>query len=307
MLLLTDGRILVHSEPNCNGCTGNYNNWYTLTPDANGSYQKGTWTQVASFPSGYYPLFFGSAVLADGRVVAQGGEYNCAPSCSAQWQSKGAIYDPTANTWTATTAPANSNIGDAQSVVLPDGTWMLAECCAIVFGRSTFPVYYYFNESTLSFTAKSNSTDGKFDDFDEEGWNLLPDGQVLTVDAYTSNTVLTGTNSEIYNPSTNMWSTAGSTINQLWDSNCKLGRVAARRHPICHRLQRLLRGSHRGLQFQHRCLDCGTGFPLPRCSQRRTRCAGNQWQCHRRSQQLRRYLHCPRPFLRVEWLHLDRH
>jgi len=148
MLLLTDGRILVHSEPNCTGCTGNYNNWYTLTPDANGSYQKGTWTQVASFPSGYSPLFFGSAVLADGKVVAQGGEYNCAPSCSSQWQSKGAIYDPTANTWTATTAPASSNIGDAQSVVLPDGTWMLSQCCAIAFGNSTFPVY--FNESTRS-------------------------------------------------------------------------------------------------------------------------------------------------------------
>ena len=223
MLLLTDGRILVHSEPNCTGCTGNYNNWYTLTPDAHGSYRNGTWKQVASFPSGYSPLFFGSAVLADGKVVAQGGEYNCAPSCSAQWQSKGAIYDPTANTWTATTAPASSNIGDAQSVVLSDGTWMLAQCCAIAFGNSTFPVYYYFNESTLSFTAKSNSTDGKFDDFDEEGWNLLPNGQVLTVDAYTTNTVLTGTNSETYNPSANMWSTAGGTIKQLWDSNCKLG------------------------------------------------------------------------------------
>ena len=223
MLLLTDGRVLVHSEPNCSGCKGNYLNWYTLTPDNTGSYVNGTWTQVASTPSGYAPLFFGSAVLKDGKVVVQGGEYNCNPSCSGIWQSKGAIYDPAANTWTATTPPTKSNIGDAQSVVFPDGTWMLAQCCAIAFGNSTAPVYYTFNESTLSFTTISNSTDGKFDDFDEEGWTLLPNGQVLTVDAYTSNTVLTGTNSEVYTQSSNTWVSAGSTINQLWDSGCKTG------------------------------------------------------------------------------------
>jgi hypothetical protein len=224
MLLLTDGRVLVHSEPNCGGCTGNYSNWYTLTPDATGNYITGTWTKVASLPSGYAPLFFGSAVLADGKVVVQGGEYNCPDeACSGVWQSKGALYDPVANTWTATTAPARSNIGDAESVVLPDGTWMLAECCALAFGNSTFPVYYSFDETTLAFTELANATDGKNDDFDEEGWNLLPNNLVLTVDAYTSNTVLTGTNSETYNSSTNTWTTAGSTINQLWDSNCMKG------------------------------------------------------------------------------------
>ena len=224
MLLLTDGRVLVHSEPNCSGCTGNYANWYTLTPDNTGSYVNGTWKQVASLPNGYAPLFFGSAVLKDGKVVVQGGEYNCTSGCGAVWQSLGALYDPTANTWTSTTPPTKSNIGDAQSVVLSDGTWMLAQCCATAFGNSTFPVYYNFNESTLSFTTKSTSTDGKFDDFDEEGWTLLPNGQFLTIDAYTNQqSLLTGTNSETYNSSTNSWVTAGSTINQLWDSNCQNG------------------------------------------------------------------------------------
>lgn len=224
MLLLTDGRVLVHSEPNCSGCTGNYQTWYTLTPDNTGSYINGTWTKVANLPGTYAPLFFASAVLPDGKVVVQGGEYNCPNSnCSGIWQSLGAIYDPVANTWTATTPPAHSNIGDAESVVLPNGTWIMAECCAIAFGDSTFPVYYQFNESTLTFTELANATDGKNDDFDEEGWNLLPNNLVLTVDAYTSNTVDTGTNSETYNSTTNKWSTAGSTIEQLWDSNCDKG------------------------------------------------------------------------------------
>lgn len=227
MLLLTDGRVLVHEEPNCNPgttCVGNnYGVWYTLTPDNTGSYINGTWTKVASLPSGYAPLFFGSAVLPDGKVVVQGGEYNCpGGNCSGVWQALGALYDPVANTWTSTAAPFR-HVGDAESVVLPDGTWMLADCCALAFGDATYPLYAYFNESTLNFTVEANATDGKADDFDEEGWSLLPNGSVLTVDAYTSNTNDKGTNSELYTSSTNTWATAGSTIVQLWDSNCGKG------------------------------------------------------------------------------------
>lgn len=116
MLLLTDGRVLVHEEPNCNpgsGCVGkDYGAWYTLTPDKSGSYVNGTWTKVAELPSGYEPLFFSSAVLPDGKVVVTGGEYNCpGGSCTGDWQSLGALYDPVANTWTSTTPPIPDSWG----------------------------------------------------------------------------------------------------------------------------------------------------------------------------------------------------
>src|ERR1700678_4445476 len=141
MLLLTDGRVLVHEEPNCSGtgCVGtDYSAWYTLTPDSTGSYINGTWTKVASLPSGYEPLFFSSAVLPDGKVAVQGGEYNCpGGSCSPVWTSLGAIYDPVANTWTSLT-PEITNTwdadGDAESVVLANGTWLTAACCAKIAG-----------------------------------------------------------------------------------------------------------------------------------------------------------------------------
>src|SRR5919108_1806944 len=87
MLLLTDGTVFVHSEPNCLTCTStDYSSWYKLTPDSNGSYVNGTWTKVASLPNGYAPLYFGSAVLPDGCVIVEGGEYNCASgSCNSVW------------------------------------------------------------------------------------------------------------------------------------------------------------------------------------------------------------------------------
>jgi hypothetical protein len=227
MLLLTDGRVLVHEEPNCSGsgCVGNnYGVWYTLTPDNTGNYINGTWTQVASLPSGYEPLFFSSAVLPDGKVAVQGGEYNCPGGrCSGDWQSLGALYDPVANTWTSITPEVTDSWdadGDAESVVLANGTWMTAACCAEIVGKSTFPLYFTFNESSLNFTTVATSSDGQFDDFDEQGFTLLPNNNILTVDAYVGFYNATGKNSEIYNPTTNKWTSAGSTGVQLWDSDC---------------------------------------------------------------------------------------
>jgi hypothetical protein len=58
ILLLTDGSVVMHSEPNCLTCTStDYSSWYKLTPDINGSYVNGTWTQIASLPGGYAPLY----------------------------------------------------------------------------------------------------------------------------------------------------------------------------------------------------------------------------------------------------------
>ena len=66
-LLLTDGSVIV--EGTFSG------NWYRLTPDNSGSYVNGTWSQLASLPAGYSPLYFASAVLPDGRVIVEGGEF----------------------------------------------------------------------------------------------------------------------------------------------------------------------------------------------------------------------------------------
>ena len=140
-LLLTDGTVIAH---------GAYSQtWYKLTPDINGSYTSAdaTWTQISSMQNGYGPTYFASAVLPDGRVIVEGGEYN--ETCTgnptpAIWTSLGAIYDPVANTWTPVSPPSaagwtntagcgnnpNGGIGDAASIVLQGGTFLLSSCCA---------------------------------------------------------------------------------------------------------------------------------------------------------------------------------
>jgi hypothetical protein len=207
--LLTDGRVLVHDE---SGNPGTYQNWYTLTPDANGHYDTGTWTQVASTSSTYGPLYFGSAVLPDGRYIVEGGEYN---NGSGSETNKGAIYDPVANTWTSVTPPSGwSRIGDAASVVLANGTFMLGSCC------DTPPKTALLNPSNLTWTTTGT---GKFDVYDEEGLTLLPGGTVLDVDAYVFDYQASGKNWETYNPSTGAWTSQGSTPGQYWDSAANCG------------------------------------------------------------------------------------
>jgi len=188
---LTDGTVLVQG--------GSCTDWWKLTPDDTGSYVNGTWTQVASLPSDYAPYAMASAVLADGRLMIAGGEYS---DCGGQFTltNQSAIYDPVANTWTMVAPPTGwYDIGDSPSVVLPDGKYLV--------GRKTNKNMAELDPTTL--TWKEVSSKGKADFNAEEGWTLMPTGQVLTYD------VKDAPNSEIYTPSEAMWQTAGSTVVDL--------------------------------------------------------------------------------------------
>src|SRR5208282_3941390 len=80
----------------------------------------------ASTNSDYTPLYYASAVLPDGKVIVEGGEYNNDGSTEV-WTNKGAIYDPVLNKWATVKPPTGwSQIGDSECVVLADGTFMLA-------------------------------------------------------------------------------------------------------------------------------------------------------------------------------------
>jgi hypothetical protein len=217
-LLLTDGTVIAHEENDQNGDVAT-NHWYKLTPDINGSYINGTWSQIASMPSNYGPLFFGSAVLPDGRVIAEGGEYN---QYGGGFTKLGAIYDPVADAWTAVNPPSGwNNIGDASTVVLNNNTLMLA--------NTTTKQAALLNASNLTWTATGT---GKFDSNDEEGWTLLPTGNVLTVDAYFQHYQANGMNYEIYNAMAGTWSVAGTTPVQLWDSSANCGGMGSASYEV---------------------------------------------------------------------------
>ncbi len=186
---LTDGTVMAQGNA--------FAHWYKLTPDNTGSYVKGTWTQVASLPSGYVPEDFASAVLADGRLVITGGEYN---NGRFALTNLGAIYDPKANTWTSLAPPTGWDyIGDPPAAVLPNGKF--------VVGNKLTKQMRQLNPKTLKWTALPSK--GKSDFNAEEGWTLLPNGSFLTAD------VKNAPNSEIYDLLAKKWASAGSTIVDL--------------------------------------------------------------------------------------------
>jgi hypothetical protein len=192
-LLLTDGTVMVQELST--------EQFWRLTPDASGSYEHGTWSPRAAAPAGYSPLYDASAVLPDGRVIVMGGEYL---GGFQAWTTRGALYDPVADSWVSMPAPAGwTQIGDASGIVLPDGRFLLSSCCtadiAILDARA------------LTWQPVGQ---GKLDVNDEESWVLLPDGTILTVDA---NNLADRQSTEIYHPDLQRWIYAGDTPTQLDD------------------------------------------------------------------------------------------
>jgi len=190
-LLLTDGSVMVQNSE--------AQDWWRLVPDNTGSYVNGKWQKLALMPANYGPLYYASAVLADGRVVVAGGEYNIDGSSET---NKAAIYDPRANTWKTLAPPTNwSTIGDASSVVFPNGKMMISD---IFTARSAI-----LDPKTLTWTVIAGN--GKQDRNAEEGWTLLRDGTVLTADA------IAAPKAEKYVYQQQKWISAGNTIVRLED------------------------------------------------------------------------------------------
>jgi len=201
MLLESDGTVLVHNEPD-NNTTGGTNAWWKLTPDSSGSYVDGTWSQIASMPAAYTPLYFASAILPDGRMIVEGGEYI---GENAVWSDQGEIYNPVTNKWASVAPPPGwTNMGDAASDVLADGTFMLQQPCQTCLTNPDLTVDdALLNAKTL--TWKVIPATGKTDPNDEEGWTLEPNGKLLTIDLWAPG------NTELFNSGTKSWSFAGST------------------------------------------------------------------------------------------------
>ena len=100
-----------------------------------------------------------------------------------------------------------TTIGDAQSAVLGDGRFMMANCCT---SEEAILDPVHLTWTTLP-------TTGKEDENDEEGWTVLPDGRLLTVDANGTTTAKL-LESELFNPTTNKWTSGGSTLVKLDDT-----------------------------------------------------------------------------------------
>jgi len=237
-LLLTDGRVMAQYITGLS--TGDpWQDWYALTPSITGCYSRNsadcvgghtaTWSELASISSVtnlYGPAAFASAVLPDGNVIIEGGEDNFGARVE---YNGGAYYDSGANTWVTVNPPSGwKYIGDAPSVVLADGTFMLGNACGNFHGSGMTAL---FDEASMSWTAMQPPPEWT----SEAGFTLLPDDSVLFVGTcwpgqaanHTCTTSANPLNSVAYNATTGTWGTLGSTIEQLYSYDTPPGTVGA--------------------------------------------------------------------------------
>ena len=178
---LTDGTILSHGNA--------LNHWVVLTPDKTGNYAKGTWKSVAS--STHARGGAQQHILKDGRFFQAGGEYIDGPACTTALCPTAEIYDPVANTWTAT-PNAPYDIGDTGSAMLSDGR--------ILDSTRAGNEIQIYDPSTNTWSTGGTSP---LSSGDENAWASLQNGGVLAV-GYAAD------GAAIYNPATGKWARTGA-------------------------------------------------------------------------------------------------
>jgi hypothetical protein len=182
---LTDGRVFVQGSSETH--------FFILTPDINGSYVNGTWKKTKDLPPNNSPLYFSGAVLADGRVVVDGGEYEFD---NFTLTKNGFLYDPQKDSWTKLAPPQGWHfIGDSSNAVFPDGRFVVAQKISKKLAA--------LDPSTLTWS--DLGTTGKRGVNSEEGLTLLPDGSLLIVN------VTAGPHTQRWFPSDQTWHDAGET------------------------------------------------------------------------------------------------
>jgi len=155
MILLTDGRVMVQEEATPH--------WHALTPDAQGSYVNGQWSTLADMS--FWRRYYASGVLKDGRVFICGGEQS--GDVPPDDSNKGEISDPVKDNWTPIQTPPWKEVGDAASVVLPNGQ--------IIVGDINSGACLIYDPTANSWTP-TGSQSGRTN---ESTWILLPNDTIV--------------------------------------------------------------------------------------------------------------------------------
>ena len=207
MLLLPNGNVVAMDDG------GNTPGWVELTPTAAGSYDQGTWSNLASMNGSR--LYDGSVVLPSDKVIVYGGEYFNGPQAEA---NSGQIYDIASNSWTtlpsipASLDPANS-FGDSAMELLPNGNVLAQD--------QNSPGTFLYNTTSSSWSAGPTTINpGGSQTSSEEGWVKLPGtgGNISNYELEPSLGVLPGYG-EYLNSATNTWLGTGGVPVALSEPN----------------------------------------------------------------------------------------
>jgi len=198
-ILLSTGNVLVLGGQNAGGATATAEIYDAST-------QK--WSAAAAMANARYT--FTATVLQSGSILVTGGQ----PQATVG--NTGEVYDPVGNTWTTVAAKMNAARFSHTATLLNDGTVLLAGgknsltlATSEVFTlNASAPASSTFTPTTGPLaTARLNHTDA-----------LLPNGTVMVTGGQGTGATGTYNTTEIYNPSTQTWSTVptGNLVTGRW-------------------------------------------------------------------------------------------
>jgi hypothetical protein len=190
MMLLSNGTVMIQGGGDS---VTNNAKWYALTPDSQGNYVDGTWSQLASMK--LKRLDYASVVLPDGDVMVLGAEYS-GPTLAKNYTSETEIYDPVSNTWKVTARVPESKYGDQPVEVLPNGTVLTPS------GNNT--TTYIYSPVTNSWSTGPSKLNG--DTSYEENWAKLPAGEIMSVTTAGSRLRVP----QVFLPSSTQWAATAS-------------------------------------------------------------------------------------------------
>ncbi len=203
LMLLPDGTVLAE---------GGGANWWRLTPDSNGSYVNGAWTQRTSSTWGHQTG--STAVLQNGNVFISGGE-------NGNGTNKVEIYHPASDSWSVAVNPTYfGDIYDGNAMLMPDGEVLIEpQHASSGYGGDTF----LFNPGNNTF---SQTTEKPLHGIGESSWVKLANDDVLVIDSGGSSSG--ATSAEIYTPGTQTWTSAGDsgTVPNTWPNMTGSGVVS---------------------------------------------------------------------------------
>lgn len=180
MTTLSDGDILAQG-----GNNNASDEWFELAPDGSGSYDDGSWYQLADSNVGR--LYYGSALLPSGQLMVLGGEDTDSNDGSAHEVNTGEIFTPPttlggSGSWATITPYPETNFGDDNLEVLNSGTVLAGgndDGKSYVYNPSLDPILNPSlpssdNPWTPDATLPANDSNA------ETTWTKLPDGNIVS-------------------------------------------------------------------------------------------------------------------------------
>jgi N-acetylneuraminic acid mutarotase len=148
-----------------------------------------------------------ATLLRDGKVLVAGGFG--AVVAGERGTASAELYDPSSNTWSSTTSMATARLYHT-ATLLPNGKVLVAGAYGCSTTCSADASAELYDPSSNTWSSTTSMTTAR----DRHTATLLPNGKVLVAGGDSCSTTCSAdTRAELYDPSSNAWSSAGNMAN----------------------------------------------------------------------------------------------